>query len=210
MEPTYVIIAVLVSYLLGSIPTSVWVGKIFYGNDVRQCGSGNAGTTNTFRVLGAKAAIPVFIIDVLKAYAAAQLVHLFPCLPHTPNYVNLQLLFGIVAVIDGNKYRIAFDFALDADKATEIIQRFNLPIVAEAGGMGRILIECNGADEFIEQLRRLSFASIEGLERLRNKRGKWKAGGNKRNKIIFKTIEAQRWLAGLDSSVFNHPSVNTA
>ncbi|MBR5434428.1 MAG: glycerol-3-phosphate 1-O-acyltransferase PlsY [Bacteroidales bacterium] len=99
MEPTYVIIAVLVSYLLGSIPTSVWVGKIFYGIDVRQCGSGNAGTTNTFRVLGAKAAIPVFIIDVLKAYAAAQLVHFFPCLPHTPNYVNLQLLFGIVAVI---------------------------------------------------------------------------------------------------------------
>ena len=99
MEPTYVIIAVLVSYLLGSIPTSVWVGKIFYGIDVRQCGSGNVGTTNTFRVLGAKAAIPVFIIDVLKAYAAAQLVHFFPCLPHTPNYVNLQLLFGIVAVI---------------------------------------------------------------------------------------------------------------
>lgn len=99
MEPIYVILAVLVSYLLGSIPTSVWVGKIFYGIDVRECGSGNAGTTNTFRVLGAKAAIPVFIIDVLKAYVAARLVHFFPCLPHTPTYVNLQLLFGIVAVI---------------------------------------------------------------------------------------------------------------
>lgn len=99
MEPTHVILAALISYLLGSIPTSVWVGKIFYGIDVRECGSGNAGTTNTYRVLGAKAAIPVFLIDVLKAYAAAQLVHFFPCLPHTPTYVNLQLLFGIVAVL---------------------------------------------------------------------------------------------------------------
>lgn len=95
----YIVLAVLVSYLLGSIPSSVWIGKCFYGVDVRQEGSGNAGTTNTFRVLGAKAAIPVFLIDVLKAFVAAQLVRFFPYLPHTPNYVNLQLLFGIAAVL---------------------------------------------------------------------------------------------------------------
>lgn len=99
MEVVYIIIAVVVSYLLGSIATSVWVGRIFYEVDVRKCGSGNAGTTNTFRVLGAKAAIPVFIIDVLKAFVAAELVVFFPYLPCTPNYVNLQLLFGIAAVI---------------------------------------------------------------------------------------------------------------
>ena len=99
MDFWYIIIAAVVSYLLGSIPTSVWVGKLFYGIDVREQGSGNAGTTNTFRVLGIKAAIPVFIIDVLKAYIAAKLVVFFPCLPHTPMYVNLQLLFGICAVV---------------------------------------------------------------------------------------------------------------
>lgn len=99
MDFWYVIIASVVSYLLGSIPTSVWVGKLFYGVDVREQGSGNAGATNTFRVLGAKAAIPVFIIDVLKAYVAAKLVVFFPYLPHTPMYINLQLLFGILAVV---------------------------------------------------------------------------------------------------------------
>lgn len=99
MEILYLVVAILVAYLLGSIPTSVWIGKIFYGIDVREHGSGNAGTTNTFRVLGKKAGIPVFLIDVLKAYVAVNLVRFFPYLPNTLSYVNLQLLFGIVAVI---------------------------------------------------------------------------------------------------------------
>lgn len=55
---------------MGSIPTSVWIGKIFYGVDVREHGSGNAGATNTIRVLGYKAGIPVFIIDALKGWLA--------------------------------------------------------------------------------------------------------------------------------------------
>ncbi len=99
MEVIYIIIGTVVSYLLGSIPTSVWVGQIFYGVDVRKCGSGNAGTTNTFRVLGAKAAISVFIVDVLKAFAAAKLVVFFSYIPCTPSYVNLQLLFGVTAIV---------------------------------------------------------------------------------------------------------------
>ena len=56
---------ILVAYLLGSIPTSVWIGKAFYKIDVREFGSGNAGATNTFRVLGKQAGIPVLIIDIL-------------------------------------------------------------------------------------------------------------------------------------------------
>lgn len=99
MEIFYLVVATIVAYLLGAIPTSVWIGKIFYGIDVRDYGSGNAGTTNTFRILGKKAGIPVFLIDVLKAYGAVNLVRFFPYLPNTPSYVNLQLLFGIVAVI---------------------------------------------------------------------------------------------------------------
>ena len=62
---------VLVSYLLGSIPTSYWVGKTVYGVDLRQHGSGNLGATNTFRVLGWKAALPVFIVDVAKGFVPA-------------------------------------------------------------------------------------------------------------------------------------------
>ncbi|MGB4328850.1 MAG: glycerol-3-phosphate acyltransferase, partial [Tenuifilum sp.] len=64
------IAVILAAYLLGSIPTSVWVGKIFYGIDVREHGSGNAGATNTIRVLGLIPGISVFIVDVLKGYLA--------------------------------------------------------------------------------------------------------------------------------------------
>jgi len=70
-------IAVIISsYLIGSIPTAVWVGKWFFGIDVRDYGSGNAGATNTIRVLGPKAGIPVFIVDVMKGFAAVELTYI--------------------------------------------------------------------------------------------------------------------------------------
>ena len=47
-----IVILLLVAYLLGSIPSGVWIGKLFFKKDIRQFGSGNTGTTNTFRVLG--------------------------------------------------------------------------------------------------------------------------------------------------------------
>ena len=53
----------IAAYLLGSIPSAVWIGKKYYGIDIREHGSKNAGTTNMLRVLGKRAAIPVFIID---------------------------------------------------------------------------------------------------------------------------------------------------
>ena len=56
---------IFLAYLLGSIPTSVWVGKAFFGIDVREFGSGNAGATNTIRVLGKRAGFPVLIIDII-------------------------------------------------------------------------------------------------------------------------------------------------
>lgn len=64
------LIAIIVAYILGSIPSSVWIGKIFFDTDVREHGSGNAGATNTIRVLGYKAGIPVFVIDALKGWFA--------------------------------------------------------------------------------------------------------------------------------------------
>ncbi len=85
----------LFAYLIGSIPTAVWLGKFFYGIDVREFGSGNAGATNTFRVLGKKAGIPVLIIDVLKGYAAVLLVHLSSYTPYSNEFINFQIALGI-------------------------------------------------------------------------------------------------------------------
>lgn len=59
---------ILISYLMGSVPSAIWVGKIFKGVDVREHGSGNAGTTNTFRVLGVPFGITVFVMDFMKGF----------------------------------------------------------------------------------------------------------------------------------------------
>jgi len=59
---------IISAYLLGSIPTSVWIGKFFFNKDIRDYGSGNAGATNTIRVLGYGAGIPVLLFDVFKAW----------------------------------------------------------------------------------------------------------------------------------------------
>lgn len=87
------------AYLLGSIPTAVWIGKYFYRIDVREYGSGNAGATNTFRVLGKKAGIPVLLIDVLKGFAAVNLAYISNYSPHSNQFINLQLVLGIASLI---------------------------------------------------------------------------------------------------------------
>lgn len=84
---------------MGSIPTAVWLGKRFYGIDVREFGSGNAGATNTFRVLGKKAGIPVLAIDILKGTFAVLLAFLSPYHFDTNPFVNFQLALGIAALI---------------------------------------------------------------------------------------------------------------
>jgi glycerol-3-phosphate acyltransferase PlsY len=86
------------AYLLGSIPTAVWIGKYFYKIDVREYGSGNAGATNTFRVLGKKAGIPVLLIDVLKGFAAVCLAYLSHYTPNSNQLINLQLVLGIASL----------------------------------------------------------------------------------------------------------------
>jgi len=78
MNYFYLALEILLAYLIGSIPSAVWVGKLFYGTDVRQHGSGNAGATNVIRVLGYKAGIPVLVLDVFKGWAAVQVIFLFP------------------------------------------------------------------------------------------------------------------------------------
>jgi glycerol-3-phosphate acyltransferase PlsY len=100
MEITIILIGVILSYLIGSMPTALWVGKAFYGIDIREHGSGNSGATNTFRVLGKKAGSMVLIIDILKGLTAASLVRYCYFLdPGSVRYVNIQLLFGLVSVL---------------------------------------------------------------------------------------------------------------
>ena len=95
------LISIIISaYLLGSIPTAVWVGKGFYGIDIRDHGSKNAGATNTIRVLGWKAGLPVMVIDILKGFAAVTLIRFVqPLAPGTDQFVNFQLILGGAAVI---------------------------------------------------------------------------------------------------------------
>lgn len=87
-----ILLVVIIAYLLGSIPSALWIGKIFYKTDIRTKGSGNLGATNTFRTLGAKAGIIVTVLDILKGTAATLL----------PVFIDTSihpLLLGVIAVI---------------------------------------------------------------------------------------------------------------
>lgn len=103
MISIYSISALIAAYLFGSIPTAVWIGQAFYGVDVREYGSGNAGATNTFRVLGKKAGIAVMILDIFKGWTATNLAYLIGLSITGPQnsvqFVNYQLALGIIAVM---------------------------------------------------------------------------------------------------------------
>lgn len=88
------------AYLLGSIPSAVWIGKKFHNIDVREHGSGNAGTSNTIRVLGWKTGIPVLLIDLGKGWLSAMLPVFFHLAgPESALITNLQILTGITAIV---------------------------------------------------------------------------------------------------------------
>lgn len=99
MSPVSIVICAVIAYLFGSIPSAVWIGRFFFGIDVRQQGSGNAGATNTFRVLGKKAGIPVLVIDILKGYWATLLVCFTPYEVQADGYMNLKIMFGLLALV---------------------------------------------------------------------------------------------------------------
>lgn len=86
---------VLLSYLLGAVPTSYWVGRGVYGVDLRTRGSGNLGATNTYRVFGWKAALPVVAFDMFKGWLP---VWLFPTLLAAPD-LGWTLAFGTAAIL---------------------------------------------------------------------------------------------------------------
>ena len=100
MLTTETLLFVLLSYLTGAFPSAVWVGKTFYKIDVREFGSGNAGATNTFRVLGKKAGIPVLIMDIFKGWLSVNYISFLTNIPESAEAIfEIKLAFGIAAVI---------------------------------------------------------------------------------------------------------------
>jgi acyl phosphate:glycerol-3-phosphate acyltransferase len=91
---------IILAYLIGSIPTAVWVSRAFFNIDIRDYGSGNSGATNTYRVLGPKWGTFVMAVDMIKAIIAVKLAFLVPYSFDNDIYlVNLQLGLGLAAVL---------------------------------------------------------------------------------------------------------------
>ena len=99
LNNTLEVVLIVSAYLLGSIPSALWVGRLFYGIDVREFGSGNAGATNTFRVLGKKAGVPVLLMDIAKGILAISLAHFSGFASHSIPLINYQIALGVAAVL---------------------------------------------------------------------------------------------------------------
>lgn len=99
MDITFSVLAFVLAYLAGSIPSAVWAGKIFHGIDVREHGSGNAGATNTVRVLGWKTGIPVLIFDLFKGWLSASLPVFLKAAPDGSEHMMvMQIVCGMAAI----------------------------------------------------------------------------------------------------------------
>ena len=70
------VLSVILAYLIGSVPYAIWISKWFFGVDVRDYGSNNAGATNTFRVIGKLAGFTVLFLDILKGWISVKLLTL--------------------------------------------------------------------------------------------------------------------------------------
>lgn len=101
MDPNYKVFIplILLAYILGSIATAVWAGRLFHGLDIRKHGSGNAGATNTIRVLGWATGIPVLLIDIAKGWLAASLPAILGLAsPGSSELINMQIICGLLAI----------------------------------------------------------------------------------------------------------------
>ena len=96
-----VIVYAILAYLIGSIPSGLIIGKTFFNTDVRQYGSKNIGATNTYRVIGLKAALPVFLCDVLKGAAGVILLS---------SYGPMYMILGGILAMMGHNWSIFLGF----------------------------------------------------------------------------------------------------
>lgn len=104
------LLLIIMAYCIGSIPTAIWISKSFFGIDIRDYGSGNAGATNTFRILGSRWGTIVMIVDVFKGVAATSLYILLPYyLTSEWDRTNFMVGLGLAAVL-GHIFPIWADF----------------------------------------------------------------------------------------------------
>ena len=100
----------ILAYLIGSIPTALWVSQYFFNIDIRDYGSGNSGATNTYRVLGQKWGTMVMLVDMLKGFVAVKLAFLLPFyVADEFARTNLQIGLGLAAVL-GHIYPVWAQF----------------------------------------------------------------------------------------------------
>ena len=116
----YSVASIIISYVVGSIPTSVWWGKRFHGIDVREHGSRNAGATNTFRVLGWKAGLPVLLIDVLKGFLPVRVLPNFSGLEVDSNEWMWLRVCLVLATVIGHLYPVFARFKGGKGVATSL------------------------------------------------------------------------------------------
>lgn len=104
------LLLIVFAYLIGSIPTAIWLSKAYFGIDIREYGSGNSGATNTFRVLGPRWGSFVMAIDILKGVVATSLYVFLPYyLTSEWDRTNLMVGLGLSAVL-GHIFPIWADF----------------------------------------------------------------------------------------------------
>lgn len=133
------ITVLFISYVMGSVPSAIWVGKIFKGVDVREHGSGNAGTTNTFRVLGVPFGVTVFIMDFMKGFVPSFWLSIIafdlfsgPLSP--PNWeveAFLKIMCGLMAVV-GHMFPIFAKFRGGKGAATACGMLFGIEPISIA------------------------------------------------------------------------------
>lgn len=101
MDILLIAVLFVAAYLIGSISTAVWIGKAYYGIDIRKHGSGNSGATNTFRVLGKKPGTVVMLIDIFKGWTATSLAGFLIIFDVVApeNLVIYQLIMGALGVL---------------------------------------------------------------------------------------------------------------
>lgn len=101
MDILLIAVLFVAAYLIGSICTAVWIGKAYYGIDIRKHGSGNSGATNTFRVLGKKPGTVVMLIDIFKGWTATSLAGFLIIFDVVApeNLVIFQLIMGALGVL---------------------------------------------------------------------------------------------------------------
>ena len=142
---------IIIAYLLGSIPSAVWIGKKYYGIDIREHGSKNAGTTNMLRVLGRRAALPVFALDFLKGFVAVTIIEMLKYDVHIGDndLINLKIAAVFAAVL-GHIFPVFAGFRGGKGVATLVGA-----VTGIAGGAALLRRLVRGADGFALRLARL-------------------------------------------------------